>query len=309
MHSTGSMFTNMLPVCIHTHPSTTPMQAQDLPPPLLQVRQLHKTYRLPRRKPWGLAPRLVALQDINFNLHAGRSLGVVGESGSGKSTLARLVMALDEPSSGQVLLHGQDIHALPAPQLRTLRPQMQMVFQDPYSALNPRLPIGRSVAEPLSALLPLPADELQERVVQALEQVGLHADDAQRYPHAFSGGQRQRIAIARAIITRPQLVVADEPVSALDVSVQAQVLNVLQELQRSHGMSYLFISHDLSVIHHLCDEVLVLHQGQVVESGPSHQLLQAAKDPYTRALLAAVPSITPGAARARRQARLAALQT
>ncbi|MBS7351359.1 MAG: ABC transporter ATP-binding protein [Comamonas sp.] len=280
------------------------MQAQDLPPPLLEVRQLHKTYPLPRRQLWGLAAQLQALHDVSFSLHVGRSLGVVGESGSGKSTLARLVMALDTPTSGQVLLHGQDLHALPAAQLRSLRPQMQMVFQDPYSALNPRLPIGRSVAEPLSALPPIAADEQQERVVQALAQVGLHADDARRYPHAFSGGQRQRIAIARAIITRPQLVVADEPVSALDVSVQAQVLNVLQELQRSHGMSYLFISHDLSVVHHLCDEIMVLHQGQVVESGPSHQLLRAAKDPYTRALLAAVPSITPGAARARRAMRL-----
>lgn len=281
------------------------MDAHDLPPPLLQVQQLCKTYQLPRRSLLRLPPQVPALRDVDLTLYAGRSLGIVGESGSGKSTLARLIMALDTPTSGQVLLDGQDLHALPAAQLRQARRDFQMVFQDPYAALNPRRTIGWSVAEPLAALGPLPQDEVHERVAQALEQVGLRAQDAQRYPHAFSGGQRQRIAIARAIITRPRLIVADEPVSALDVSVQAQVLNLLLQLQQEFGMAYVIIGHDLSVIHHMCDEVLVLCQGQVVETGPSQQLLRAAKDPYTQALLRAVPGIAPGAARQRRAERLA----
>ncbi len=281
------------------------MDALDLAPPLLHVQQLCKTYQLPRRSLLRLPTQVQALRDVSLTLHAGRSLGIVGESGSGKSTLARLIMALDTPTSGQVLLDGQDLHTLPAAQLRQARRDFQMVFQDPYAALNPRRTIGWSVAEPLAALGPLPASEVQERVAQALEQVGLRAQDAQRYPHAFSGGQRQRIAIARAIITRPRLIVADEPVSALDVSVQAQVLNLLLQLQQEFGMAYVIIGHDLSVIHHMCDEVLVLCQGQVVETGPPQQLLHAARDPYTQALLRAVPAIAPGAARQRRAARLA----
>lgn len=281
------------------------MDTQHLAPPLLHVQQLCKNYHLPRRNPLRLPAYVAALRGVDVTLHAGRSLGIVGESGSGKSTLARLIMALDTPTSGHVLLDGQDLHALPAAQLCQARRDFQMVFQDPYAALNPRRTIGWSVAEPLTALGPLPEDEVQARVAQALEQVGLRAQDAQRYPHAFSGGQRQRIAIARAIITRPRLIVADEPVSALDVSVQAQVLNLLLQLQQEFGMAYVIIGHDLSVIHHMCDEVVVLHQGQVVETGTPSQLLHAAKDPYTQALLRAVPTIAPGAARQRRVARLA----
>ena len=275
------------------------MDTQHLAPPLLHVQQLCKNYHLPRRNLLRLPPYVAALRGVDVTLHAGRSLGIVGESGSGKSTLARLIMALDTPTSGHVLLDGQDLHALPAAQLRQARRDFQMVFQDPYAALNPRRTIGWSVAEPLTALGPLPEDEVQARVAQALEQVGLRAQDAQRYPHAFSGGQRQRIAIARAIITRPRLLVLDEPVSALDVSVQAQVLNVLLQLQQELGLAYLLISHDLAVISHLCHHMLVLHAGEVVESGSPQQLQRAAHDPITQALLRSVPTITPGAARQR----------
>ncbi len=265
------------------------------PAPLLQVCDLCHHYPSPRRALWGPAPAPVpVLSQVNLSLAAGRSLGVVGASGSGKSTLARLILGLEVPSSGLILLDEQVVNA--RQRQSALRQQMHMIFQDPYSALNPRRTIGWSVAEPLGTRLP--AAEVAERVAQALTQVGLHPDDAQRYPQAFSGGQRQRIAIARAIITRPRLIVADEPTSALDVSVQAQVLNLLQELQATHGISYLLISHDLSVIHHMCDTVLVLDAGQVVETIASNQLLRSSA-PATQALLRAVPTITPGAARRR----------
>ena len=278
------------------------MNEQDLRTPLLQVQGLGKSYRLPRQRLWQPAPEFVALQDINFQLVAGRNLGIVGESGSGKSTLARLIMALTPPSTGQVLFNGQDLHAMPAAALRAARRDFQMVFQDPYGSLDPRMTVGRSVAEPLAAQkVALP--EQHERVAEALVQVGLRAQDALRYPHEFSGGQRQRIAIARALVTRPQLIVADEPVSALDVSVQAQVLNLMQDLQHSHGISYVLISHDLAVVNHLCDDVLVLHEGRVVERGTPRQLLRNAQQPYTRRLMQAVPHIAPGAARARRAAQ------
>ena len=223
----------------------------------------------------------------------------MGASGSGKSTLARLILALESPTSGQVLLDGQDLHRLPAAALRPLRQHMAMVFQDPATALNPRRSVGWSIAEPLTAHGNLAPADIAQRVAQALEHVGLHPHDAQRYPHSFSGGQRQRIAIARAIITRPRLLVLDEPVSALDVSVQAQVLNVLLQLQQQLGLAYLLISHDLAVISHLCHHMLVLHAGEVVESGSPQQLQRAAHDPVTQALLHSVPTITPGAARQR----------
>ena len=281
------------------------MDLHDLPPPLLQVRQLCKSYPAPRRHWLALPAQQRVLNNVDFELHAGRCLGLVGASGSGKSTLARLILALESPTSGQVLLDGQDLHRLPAAALRPLRQHMAMVFQDPATALNPRRSVGWSIAEPLTAHGNLAPADIAQRVAQALEHVGLHPHDAQRYPHSFSGGQRQRIAIARAIITRPRLIVADEPVSALDVSVQAQVLNLLLQLQQEFGMAYVIIGHDLSVIHHMCDEVVVLHQGQVVETGTPSQLLHGAKDPYTQALLRAVPTIAPGAARQRRATRLA----
>jgi ABC-type microcin C transport system duplicated ATPase subunit YejF len=246
---------------------------------------------------------------VSLRLEAGRSLGVVGESGSGKSTLARLVMALDQPDAGQVRILGQDLHRLAPQALRAARRDFQMVFQDPYGSLDPRQRVARIVAEPLQALALSSRNEQREQVAQALAEVGLRSADLDKYPHEFSGGQRQRIAIARALITRPRLIVADEPVSALDVSVQAQVLNLLRDLQQQHGLGYLLISHDLAVVQQLCDEVVVLYQGQIVERGAPAQLFAAPQHPYTRALVAAVPQIAPGRARARRRERAAASGT
>ena len=259
------------------------------PSPLLQVEGLHKRYRLPRRSLLAPAPEVAALAGVDFELHAGRSLGIVGESGSGKSTLARLVMALERPSAGRVRFDGVDLHALDAAALRRARAGFQMVFQDPYGSLDPRRSVLQTVAEPLRALQGAGAAEQRTRVAEALEAVGLSAADGARYPHEFSGGQRQRIAIARALVTRPRLIVADEPVSALDVSVQAQVLNLLRELQQRYGLAYLFISHDIAVVDLVCDEVLVLQHGRVVESGPPERLFTAPEHPYTRRLVEAVP--------------------
>ncbi|GKS99470.1 ATP-binding cassette domain-containing protein [Acidovorax sp. SUPP3434] len=273
-------------------------------PPLLQATGLVREYALPRERLWSPPPTVRALDGVSLSIAPGRSLGVVGESGSGKSTLARLVMALDAPTAGSVHLLGRDLHALPAAELRAARRDFQMVFQDPYGSLDPRQTVARIVAEPLQALPATPGTakvsraEQRERAGEALAQVGLRTSDLDKYPHEFSGGQRQRIAIARAIVTRPRLVVADEPVSALDVSVQAQVLNLLQDLQERFGITYLLISHDLAVVHHLCDEVVVLYQGRIVERGTPQALFTQAEHPYTRALVAAVPSIEPGRARA-----------
>ena len=268
--------------------------------PLLQVQGLVRHYTLPREHLLAAPGRVKALQGVSFDLQAGRSLGVVGESGSGKSTLARLVMALEPPTAGTVRLSGQDLHALDATALRRARAGFQMVFQDPFGSLDPRQTVGRIVAEPLLAQGEVGRAEQQQRAGAMLDAVGLRASDAGKYPHEFSGGQRQRIAIARALVTHPQLIVADEPVSALDVSVQAQVLNLMQDLQDRLGVTYLFISHDLAVVDLVCDEVIVLYQGRVVEQGSPDTLFQAAAHPYTRALMDAVPRARPGARRASR---------
>ena len=269
--------------------STRATGQNDSNSPLLRVQDLRRDYPLPRTSLLGPRPQVHALRGVSLDIHAGRSLGVVGESGSGKSTLARLVMALDTPSAGSVELLGRDLHRLPARALRAARRDFQMVFQDPYGSLDPRQTVETIVTEPLQALANATKAELRERAAEVLAQVGLRAGDAHKYPHEFSGGQRQRIAIARALITRPRLIVADEPVSALDVSVQAQVLNLLQDLQERHGVSYLLISHDLAVVQQLCDEVLVLYQGQVVERGAPQALFTQPRHPYTQALVAAVP--------------------
>jgi peptide/nickel transport system ATP-binding protein len=261
--------------------------------PLLEVVGLHKRYHLPRTHLLGARPTVQALAGIDFTLHRGRSLGIVGESGSGKSTLARLVMALERPSAGHVAFAGQDLHRLPAAALRRARAGFQMVFQDPYGSLDPRRRVLQTVAEPLAVLHGASRDEQRERAAEAMDAVGLRAADLDKYPHEFSGGQRQRIAIARALITRPQLIVADEPVSALDVSVQAQVLNLMQDLQDRFGVTYLFISHDLAVVDLVCDDVIVLQHGRIVEQGDPDTLFQRPQHPYTRRLLAAVPGRGP----------------
>ena len=266
---------------------------------LLQVQDLVRHYTLPRAHLLAPPTLVRALQGVSFTLQAGRSLGVVGESGSGKSTLARLVMALEPPTAGQVLMAGQDLAALRPAALRRARADFQMVFQDPFGSLDPRQTVGRIVAEPLAAQGLTSRAEQQERAAAMLDAVGLRASDVAKVAHEFSGGQRQRIAIARALVTHPKLIVADEPVSALDVSVQAQVLNLMQDLQDRLGLTYLFISHDLAVVDLVCDEVLVLYQGKVVEQGTPETLFQAAGHPYTRALMDAVPGWRPGAARQR----------
>jgi peptide/nickel transport system ATP-binding protein len=261
--------------------------------PLLIIDRVSKQYRLPREHLLSSAPVVQALDDVSFTLQPGRSLGIVGESGSGKSTLARLVMALEAPTHGRVILDGQDLNTLSPADLRRTRSKVQMVFQDPYGSLDPRRTVGQTVAEPLAVLHGASRSEQRARAAEALEAVGLRAADLAKYPHEFSGGQRQRIAIARALITRPKLIVADEPVSALDVSVQAQVLNLMQDLQDQFGVTYLFISHDLSVVDLVCDEVVVLQAGRIVEQGPPARLFQRPEHPYTQRLLAAVPGLVP----------------
>jgi ABC-type glutathione transport system ATPase component len=261
--------------------------------PLLQVRNLVREYAMPRERLFEPAHKVHALNGVSFTIEAGRSMGIVGESGSGKSTLARLVMALDKPTAGTVELLGRDLHALRRGDLRHARRDIQMVFQDPYGSLDPRQTVERIVTEPLAAQGESTRQEQHRRAADVLTSVGLRANDLGKYPHEFSGGQRQRIAIARALITRPRLIVADEPVSALDVSVQAQVLNLMQDLQAEFGITYMLISHDLAVVHHLCDDVAVLWQGRIVEQGPPERLFQAAEHPYTRALLEAVPKAEP----------------
>jgi peptide/nickel transport system ATP-binding protein len=254
---------------------------------LLQVERVSRHYRLPRDTLFGPPPIVRALTDVSVTLRAGSNLGVVGESGSGKSTLARLVMALERPDTGRVCVGGQDLATLDAAALRQARAGFQMVFQDPYGSLDPRRTVGQTVSEPLAVLHDATRAEQRERAGEVLDAVGLRASDLQKYPHEFSGGQRQRIAIARALITRPQLIVADEPVSALDVSVQAQVLNLMQDLQDRYGVTYLFISHDLAVVDLVCDDVLVLQHGVVVEHGATREVFMQPQHAYTRTLLAA----------------------
>ena len=265
---------------------------------LLDVQHLSQQYALPKPSLFAKAGHIQALNDVSFQLAAGKSMGVVGESGSGKSTLARLVMALEKPTQGKVMFKGHDLNALPQDALRRARSDFQMVFQDPYGSLDPRQKVLRIVSEPLSSTLNNPsgqalnaqalsAQDLKDRAAQALTEVGLRASDLDKYPHEFSGGQRQRIAIARALITRPSLIVADEPVSALDVSVQAQVLNLMMDLQERYGLSYLFVSHDLAVVNLMCDDVLVLQHGQLVEAGSADDIFLRPQHPYTQELLSA----------------------
>ena len=258
--------------------------------PILSVRDLRKHYRLPRPTPFAAAPIVFAVDGVTFDIPAGRSLGIVGESGCGKSTLARLVMGLEPPTAGSVRLLGQDLTELPADELRRLRRRFQMVFQDPYGSLDPRSKVAAIVAEPLEVLdAGMHTAERRRRVGEVLASVGLRPTDVDKYPHEFSGGQRQRIAIARALVTQPDLIVADEPVSALDVSVQAQVLNLLLDLRERFGQSYLLISHDLAVVEYVCDETAVMYQGRIVERAPARALFLEPAHPYTRLLLDAVP--------------------
>ena len=261
--------------------------------PLLVASHLTRTYRLPSESLLGGHATLRAVDDVSLTIERGRSFGIVGESGSGKSTLARLIMLLEMPDSGTVRFENEDLLGLSTAELRRRRRGFQMVFQDPYGSLDPRQRVGRIVAEPLDVAEPdLPRAVRDQRVAAMLESVGLPASAATRYPHEFSGGQRQRIALARALITAPALIVADEPVSALDVSVQAQVLNLLMDLQETRGVTYLFISHNLAVVEHVADEVGVMYRGRIVEQGPAADLFAHPAHPYTQTLIEAVPNLS-----------------
>ena len=258
---------------------------------VVAVDNVHKHYTLPRETLWQPPGKVQAINGVSFTIKKGRSFGVVGESGCGKSTLARCVMGLESLTRGSVSFRGRNIHDLPLEDLRQLRRHFQMVFQDPFGSLDPRQKIHRIVAEPVEALESTTHDERRARVIEVLNAVGLKESDTDKYPHEFSGGQRQRIAIARALITRPALIVADEPVSALDVSVQAQVLNLLQDLQDEFGVTYLLISHDLAVVKFVCDEVAVMNEGVFVERGPTEEIFANPQHDYTKTLLSAVPQI------------------
>ncbi len=231
---------------------------------------------------------MTALDDVSLDVRRGETLGLVGESGSGKSTLARAILLMRRPTAGAIEFDGEDVTGIRGGALRRHRRRVQMVFQDPNDSLDPRFTIARSVAEPLVAS-GMPAQARRMRVLETLEQVGIPVDAAGRYPHEFSGGQRQRIAIARAMAAEPEFVVLDEPTSALDVSVQAQVLNLLVRLQERTGVTYLFITHNLSVVHHIAHRVAVMHSGCIVEEGTGHQVMTAPQHPYTRSLLESMP--------------------
>ena len=267
--------------------------------PLLKVSDLHKHYPV-RGGVFGRAVGAVrAVAGVSFSLEAGQTLGLVGESGCGKSTLGRTLMRLEAPTSGSVRFDGRDLAHARGAALQTLRREVQMIFQDPYASLNPRLTVGEIVREPLVVHRIGDRETQRERVRALLETVGLGAEVMARYPHEFSGGQRQRIGVARALALDPRLVIADEPVSALDVSVQSQVLNLMVRLQRERGLAYLFISHDLSVVRHVSDHVAIMYLGRIVEQGPVDRIFERPAHPYTRALLLAAPSADPGRRRQR----------
>jgi oligopeptide/dipeptide ABC transporter ATP-binding protein len=265
---------------------------------LIEVEGLAKHFPV-RRGVFGRPRAAVrAVDGVSLRIAAGETLGVVGESGCGKSTLGRLVLRLIEPSAGRVRFDGRDLGELDAGALRAQRRAMQIIFQDPYASLNPRMTVGQTLAEPL-ALHGLHPGRHAERVAELLHTVGLAGEHAQRYPHEFSGGQRQRIGIARALAVEPRLIVCDEAVSALDVSVQAQVVNLLLDLQRRFGLAYLFIAHDLAVVRHIAARIAVMYLGRIVEVGETDALFAAPRHPYTRALLGAIPLPEPGRARER----------
>ncbi len=264
--------------------------------PLVSVRDLEKLFPLGRGVFLGRERGQVhAVDGVSFEILRGGTLGLVGESGCGKSTVARLVIRLLEPTGGEVVYDGKDIAHWKNRALRPLRREMQLVFQDPYSSLNPRRTVGAIVAEPLRLQRIGTRSERRTRVREMLEVVGLNPEHYNRYPHEFSGGQRQRIGIARALITTPKLVVADEPVSALDVSIQAQILNLLADLQREFGLTYLFIAHDLDVVRHVSDRIAVMYLGKIVELSPAEELHARPVHPYTEALLSAVPTVETSA--------------
>jgi len=267
-----------------THQPSREARVEDTP--LLSVTKAVRDYRLPRRTVFGKTPLFRAVNEVSFDIRRGESLGLVGESGCGKSTLTRAILGLEPLQGGRITLNGDDISTGMTPDLRA---KMQVVFQDPYGSFNPRHTVARIIAEPFH-LMGRPLD-VENQIARALTEVGLAPDDMRKYPHEFSGGQRQRIAIARALITRPELILLDEAVSALDVRVRAQVLDLLADLQASHDLSYLFVSHDLSVVRRITDRVMVMKSGEIVESGETEAVFQNPQHTYTQTLIAAAPAI------------------
>ena len=268
--------------------------------PLLSVRNLRKEFALKGGLFRGNAGSVHAVDGVDFDVDRGETLGLVGESGCGKSTTGRCVLRLIEPSSGEVHFDGKDVRALGADELRILRRDIQIIFQDPYASLNPRMNVGAIVGEALIIhRLTQTKRQFEDRVVELLETVGLRADHMARYPNEFSGGQRQRIGIARALAVEPKLIICDEPVSALDVSIQAQVINLLEDLQEKFGLAYLFIAHDLAVVEHISKRIAVMYLGRIVEMASAHALYASPRHPYTEALLSAVPIPDPKVRRQR----------
>ncbi|QBX57212.1 dipeptide ABC transporter ATP-binding protein [Nocardioides seonyuensis] len=281
-------------------PAETPATGDSTP--LLDVRDLKMYFPV---KSSGVIRRTVghvqAVDGVNFQVRAGESLGLVGESGCGKSTTGRLVTRLEKPTDGSVMFEGRDISQIGARELKPLRREIQMIFQDPYGSLNPRHTVGTIIGTPLAIHDILPRKQILPRVQELLEIVGLNPEHYNRYPHEFSGGQRQRIGIARALTLQPKLLVADEPVSALDVSIQAQVINLLQDIQREFNIGFLFIAHDLAVVRHFCPEIAVMYLGKIVEIGERDRIYEHANHPYTQALLSAVPDVGQAAIGGRRE--------
>jgi peptide/nickel transport system ATP-binding protein len=268
--------------------------------PLLVLDNVTKNFVV-RRSLLGLPTAAVrAVDGVSFSVARGETLALVGESGCGKSTVGRLALRLMEPTAGAIRFDGRDLAALSGAELRRVRAGAQLIFQDPYGSLNPRMTVGEMLAEPLLLHTDLAADDRRERVADLLRTVGLRGEHAQRYPHEFSGGQRQRIAIARALAVEPKLIVCDEPVSALDVSIRSQILNLLKDLQQRLGLAYIFISHDLAVVKHIAARVAVMYLGRIVESGEAKQIFAEPRHPYTQALLSAAPVPSTAGRRARR---------
>lgn len=271
---------------------------------ILKVTGLTKHFSGNKRGFFGKADLIQAVDGLNFEINAGEALGLVGESGCGKSTTGKLLTRLLEPSSGRIEYEGQDITHLTSKELKPIRRQLQMIFQDPYSSLNPRHTVGTIIATPFKISGITPPGGVKKRVQELLEIVGLNPEHYNRYPHEFSGGQRQRIGIARALALRPKVIVADEPVSALDVSIQAQVINLMKDLQKDFGLTFIFIAHDLAVVRHFAQRVAVMYLGKIVEIADRDSLYSNPKHPYTKALLSAVPEVNPDAAGVRQRITL-----